>query len=176
VGVTAARTLALLAALVAGPAVASAQQFQPPRAQSGGSTRLGLFGFGIRGGVGFAGDGEIVAGIALDVGNLFTDRLRLRPSAEIGFDGERTYLASFEALIRLTDDGETVIPYLGAGASLAGHDDCAGDPECPAVWLNAVFGFELRFRSTFSWLVEYHGVDLLRRNRFYLGLTTRRGG
>ncbi len=171
------RALVLLGTLaLAGATAVAAQEFQPPRTKSAGAgTRLGLYGFGIRAGAGFAGDGEVVVGVALDLGHLLTDRFRVRPSAEIGFDGERTYLGSFEALFRLTGDGEAVIPYLGAGASLAGHDDCAGDAQCPAVWVNVVLGFEVRFRSTFNWLLEYHGVDLLRRNRFYLGLTTRRG-
>jgi hypothetical protein len=169
---------ALLAAVLtlAVASLGTAQEFQPPRARAErGGTRLGLLGFGIRAGAGFAGSGELVAGIALDLGDLVTDRLRLRPSAEIGFDGERTYLASFEALWRLSGDAATVIPYVGAGASLAGHDDCGTDAGCPAVWGNVVFGLEVRFRSTFNWLLEYHGVDLLRRSRFYLGLTTRRG-
>jgi hypothetical protein len=38
-----------------------------------------------------------------------------------------------------------------------------------------VFGFEMHYRSTFNWLLEYHGMDALRRHRVYIGLTTRRG-
>jgi len=38
-----------------------------------------------------------------------------------------------------------------------------------------VFGFELHYRSTFNWLLEYHAMDALRHNRIYIGLTTRRG-
>jgi len=38
-----------------------------------------------------------------------------------------------------------------------------------------VFGLELHYRSTFNWLLEYHGMDVLRRHRIYVGFTTRRG-
>jgi hypothetical protein len=69
----------------------------------------------------------------------------------------------------------TVIPYAGAGLGLAGRDECSTDPNCPDVWLNLVLGAELHFRSTFSWLVEYHGMDFFDRHRIYVGLTTRRG-
>jgi hypothetical protein len=162
-------------ALVAAPL--AAQQFQPPgtgTAQRG--TRIGVFGFGVRGGLDFTGNGQFIAGAALDLGNLFTSRLRLRPSAEIGvFNGDNTYIGSFEALFRFTDDNQLAQPYLGTGVSLAGREDCGNVPDCPSVWLNVAFGLELHFRSTFNWLIEYHGMDLLQRHRFYLGLTTRRG-
>jgi len=51
----------------------------------------------------------------------------------------------------------------------------SAQPDCPDVWANVVFGFELHYRSTYNWLLEYHGMDALRRHRFYIGLTTRRG-
>ena len=35
--------------------------------------------------------------------------------------------------------------------------------------------YSSRKRSTFNWLLEYHAMDLFRRNRIYVGLTTRRG-
>jgi hypothetical protein len=38
-----------------------------------------------------------------------------------------------------------------------------------------VLGIEVRYRSTFNWLLEYHALNAFRRNRLYLGLTTRRG-
>ena len=78
-------------------------------------------------------------------------------------------------LYRFTGDNQGVIPYLGGGMSLAGHADCGSDPGCPALWVNVVFGFELHYRSTFNWILEYHGMDALRRHRLYVGLTTRRG-
>ena len=168
-------TTMFLGALAAGSL--TAQQFSPPKSgTSGGGTRIGLFGFGVRTGIDLKGDGHLVLGTTLDMGNLFSNRVRLRPSAEIGvFNGENTYVASMEALWRFTDDEEIATPYIGTGLSLAGHDACGTDPQCPDVWLNLVFGFELHYRSTFNWLVEYHGMDMLRRHRFYIGLTTRRG-
>jgi hypothetical protein len=102
--------------------------------------------------------------------------VRLRPSGEIGvFSGENTYIGSAEALYRFTDDDQVAIPYLGSGISVAGHTRCGLDPNCPNVWINLVFGFELHYKSTFNWLLEYHGMDALRRHRLYVGLTTRRG-
>lgn len=160
------------------PAAGSAQQFQPPAGASTSSTgtRIGLFGFGVRGGFDVDNGGQLILGTTLDVGDLFTPRVRIRPSAEIGvFNGGNTYIGSLEALWRFTDDNQTAIPYVGAGLSLAGHQDCGTDPSCPAVWVNMVLGFELHFRSSFNWLLEYHGMDALRRHRFYIGLTTRRG-
>lgn len=167
--------LAFLAAL-AGPG--TAQQFTPPAGASPPSsgTRIGLFGFGVRGGFDVSNGGQLILGTTLDVGDLFTPQVRIRPSAEIGvFNGGNTYIGSLEALWRFTDDAQTAIPYVGAGLSLAGHQDCGADPSCPAVWVNLVLGFELHFRSSFNWLLEYHGMDALRRHRFYIGLTTRRG-
>ncbi|HXM38643.1 MAG TPA: hypothetical protein VN908_08300 [Gemmatimonadales bacterium] len=167
--------IALLSALAVNGA--AAQQFVPPKgpgARTG--TRIGLFGFGVRGGVDLRGDGQFVLGTTLDVGDLFTNRVRLRPSAEIGvFNGSNTYVGNFEALWRFTDDEEVATPYIGAGLGLAGRENCGADPQCPDVWFNLVFGFELHYRSTFNWLLEYHGMDALRHHRVYIGLTTRRG-
>jgi len=163
-------------ALVAAGALA-AQEFQPPHPRPAGKgTDLGLYGFGVRGGGEFGGSAALVGGMTLDLGNLFSDRVRLRPSAEVGLQSRRTYVASLEALFRFTGDAESVIPYVGGGVSLAGHDACGSDPQCPDIWIDVALGFEVRFRSTFNWLLEYHALDLLRRHRVYLGLTTRRGG
>jgi hypothetical protein len=153
-----------------------AQQFQPPKSGRHGGTRIGLFGFGVRGGVDLRHSGQFVLGTTLDIGDLFTNRIRLRPSAEIGvFNGPNTYIGNFEALWRFTDDEEVATPYVGLGLGVAGRENCGADPNCPDLWLNAVFGFELHYRSTFNWLVEYHGMDQMRRHRLYVGLTTRRG-
>jgi hypothetical protein len=155
---------------------AAAQQFSPPRSAGSTGTRLGLFGFGVRTGLDLRGDGQLVLGTTLDAGDLFTRRVRLRPSAEIGvFNGANTYVGSLESLWRFTEDEEVATPYVGIGFSVASHEDCGADPDCPDLWLNLVFGFELRYRSTFNWLLEYHGMDLMRRHRLYVGLTTRRG-
>jgi hypothetical protein len=153
-----------------------AQQFQPPKNGRHSGTRIGLFGFGLRGGIDFRRSKQMVLGGTLDLGDLFTNRIRLRPSADIGvFNGPNTYVASLEALWRFTDDEEVATPYVGFGFGVAGRDGCGADPQCPDLWLNAVFGFELHYRSTFNWLLEYHGMDSMRRHRLYIGLTTRRG-
>ena len=164
----------LLVSISAG--AAAAQEFQPPRVRSGaGGKGLGLLGFGVRGGVDL-GSGQMIFGATLDVGDLFTPRLRLRPSAELGvFKGDNTYIGSFEGLYRFTGDDEAAIPYIGTGLSLWGHANCGQDPKCPNLWINLVFGFELHYKSTFNWLLEYHGMDGMRRHRVYIGLTTRRG-
>jgi hypothetical protein len=156
----------------------AAQAFHPPPVQRSGSggTRIGLLGFGVRGGADIGGKGAAVLGVALDAGNLFGDRFRLRPSAEIGIlNGPNTYVASLEGLYRLSGDRQMATPYLGAGLAVAGHAGCGTDASCPGLWVNVVVGIEVRFRSTFNWLLEYHALDAFRRNRVYLGLTTRRG-
>jgi len=166
--------MALGALLIA--SVAAAQQFQPPKSGKHTGTRIGLFGFGVRGGVDLKGSGQFVGGATLDMGDLFTSRIRLRPSAEIGvFNGANTYVGSFDALWRFTDDEEVATPYIGLGLALAGRDGCGADPNCPDLWANLTFGFELRYRSTFNWLLEYRALDALHRHRIYVGLTTRRG-
>ncbi|HEV8265335.1 MAG TPA: hypothetical protein VGQ06_10310 [Gemmatimonadales bacterium] len=155
---------------------ATGQQFSPPRAGGGGGTRLGLFGFGVRTGLDLKGEGQLVLGTTLDMGDLFSSRVRLRPSAEISvFNGPNTYVASLESLWRFTKEEEVATPYAGLGLSLAGRDNCGANPDCPAVWVNLALGVELHYRSTFNWLLEYHGMDRLRRHRIYVGLTTRRG-
>ena len=156
----------------------AAQEFHPPPVRRGNDrgTRLGLFGFGVRGGIHISGNTQLVLGTTLDAGNLFTARLRLRPSGEIGvFNGSNSYIGSFEALYRFTGDEQFATPYAGGGFSLAGHDGCGADPDCPGVWLNVVFGVELHYRSTFNWLLEYHGLRGVGQHRVYVGLTTRRG-
>src|SRR5213080_3790586 len=143
--------LSLLLAVVATAALA-AQEFHPPPVRSAGDgTRLGLLGFGVRGGIDLSGKTQLV------------------------FGGVNSYVGSLEGLYRFTGEGQAVTPYAGGGFSLVGHDRCGADPDCPDVWLNVVLGFELHYRSTFNWLLEYHGMGGFRHNRFYAGLTTRRG-
>ncbi len=67
-------TIAVGALLVAHGA--AAQQFQPPKNAGHGGTRIGLFGFGVRGGVDFRKSGQFVMGATLDLGDLFTNRIR----------------------------------------------------------------------------------------------------
>jgi len=156
---------------------APAQEFQPPAAGGArGGTRIGLFGFGVRAGFELSDQSQMVFGATLDAGQLWTDRFRLRPSGEIGvFNGPNTFVGSLEALYRFTDDVAVFIPYAGAGFSVAGRDDCSTDPDCPDLWVNVVLGAELHFRSTHSWLLEYHAMDAFARHRLYVWLTTRRG-
>jgi hypothetical protein len=167
--------IAVSATLIAGPL--AAQAFNPPPVQRAGpaKTRLGLLGFGMRAGVDL-GKGATVLGVAFDAGNVFMERLRLRPSVEIGILKEpNTYVGSLEALYRLTDDHQAATPYFGGGFAVGGHAGCGADAGCPGVWINFVLGIEVRYRSTFNWLLEYHALNAFRRNRIYLGLTTRRG-
>jgi hypothetical protein len=165
----------VLVALAAAP-IAAAQDLVPPKTGRHGGTRIGLFGFGVRGGVDVRRSSQLVLGTTLDVGDLFSDRVRLRPSAELGvFNGPSTYVVNMETLWRFTDDEEVATPYVGLGLGIAGRENCGADPNCPDLWFNMVFGFELRYRSTFNWVLEYHGMDRIRRNRLYIGLTTRRG-
>src|SRR2546422_881368 len=170
-------TTTLLAMLVAATPL-GAQEFHPPavRRSSDQGTRLGLFGFGVRSGVDLSGNTQLVLAVTLDAGNLASSRLRLRPSGEIGvFNGDNTYIGSFEALYRFTSDDQAATPYAGGGLSIAGHARCGNDPDCPALWVNAVVGVEIHYRSTFNWLLEYHVMDAFGHNRLYAGLTTRRG-
>lgn len=155
-----------------------AQEFHPPPVRRAGEqgTRLGLFGFGMRAGIDTRRPTQLILGATFDAGNLFSDRCRIRPSAEIGvFNARNSYVASIEAVYRLTPEDQHATPYVGGGLSVAGHDRCGSDPACPGVWLNALLGVELHYRSTFSWLLEYHAMDVFQHNRFYVGLTTRRG-
>jgi len=171
------RTATVLLPLVA-TAPLTAQEFHPPpvRPASDRGSRLGLFGFGVRGGIDVKGKTQLVFGATLDAGNLGTTRFRIRPSAEIGvFNGDNTYVGSFEALYRFTGDEQPATPYAGGGLSVAGRDHCGNYSDCPALWANVVVGVEIHYRSTFNWLLEYHAMDAFRHNRLYIGLTTRRG-
>lgn len=138
-------------------------------------TDIGLYGFSARGGADFEGPGQAIVSVALDVGHLFTRRLRLRPSGDLGFLGDdNTYVASFEVLYRLLDDTRAAVPYVGAGLGLFGQELCGQDPGCPGVWIQFAAGIELRARDPMNWLVEYHAMDAFDRHRFMIGLTTRR--
>ena len=154
-----------------------AQAFTPPSvAHADAGTRLGLYGFGVRAGADLANSGQLVLGFAIDAGSIGVSALRVRPSVELGFaNGLETYTGSLEGLYRLKPDGASLGPYVGGGPGVRGHARCQADSTCPALWLNVVMGLEIRFRPTFNWLVEYHGLDLFQHGRLELGLTTRRG-
>src|SRR5437763_15411539 len=151
-------------ATLAAAAVATglaAQKFHPPAVRRGHDrgTRLGLFGFGVRGGLD-RGSSQLVLGTTLDAGNLVNPRLRLRPAIELGiFHGANTYAGSVEVAFRFTGDERVATPYLGGGFSLAGHDGCAGDPDCPGIWAHVLVGVELHYRSTLNWLLEYLAIE-----------------
>jgi hypothetical protein len=163
------------------PVAARAQEFIPPKDQSIDTTasrvRLGIFGFGMRMGVDFSGRNQAVLSPTLDAGDLFTDRVRFRPSAEVGVgDTAVTYVMNLELMYRFTADKEAAVPYIGFGGGVYSQERCGAAPDCPRVWAQFALGFEIKFRQNMNWLLEYHGEDGLRRHRFFIGLTTRRGG
>lgn len=171
----------LLALLALVPLAARAQEFIPPRDATvdttAGALRLGIFGFGTRLGVDFAGRNQLVLSPTLDAGDIFTDRVRIRPSVEVGLgDTATTYVVNLELMYRFTADREAAVPYLGFGGAVYSQERCSTATDCPRLWAQFAMGFEIKFREHMNWLVEYHGEDGLRRHRFFIGLTTRRGG
>jgi hypothetical protein len=166
-----------LSLLLAAPPLA-AQDFRPPEEDNEPSSiRVGLTGFSARAGVDFKGDNQFISSMAIDVVDFYSERVRLRPSGEIGIGGGiNTYLVSLDVMYRFAGDADHAIPYVGFGAGLFGASpNCAPAPGCPKVWPQFTLGFELNFRPGINWLLEYRGEDLLRRARFFIGLTTRRG-
>ncbi|GIW52703.1 MAG: hypothetical protein KatS3mg081_2058 [Gemmatimonadales bacterium] len=156
-----------------------AQQFVPPEERSSASSgiRVGLFGFGSRLGVDFEGTNEVIVSVTLDAADVFTPQVRLRPSLEIGIgDSLGSYVGSLELMYRFTPDSEIAVPYVGFGLGMWFQQRCSGNPDCPDLWAQFALGFELRMRDQINWLLEYHGENGLRRHRFLIGLTTRRGG
>src|SRR5438094_8700967 len=93
--------LSLLLAVVPTAALA-AQEFHPPPVRSAGDgTRLGLPGFGVRGGIDLSGQTQLVFGVTLDAGNLLNNRFRLRPSGELRvFTGVHCYVRRADGLNR----------------------------------------------------------------------------
>ena len=163
------------------PSVVAAQEFIPPKDATvdttAGALRLGIFGFGTRLGVDFTGRNQAVLSPTLDAGDLFTDRVRFRPSVELGVgDSATTYVMNLELMYRFTADQEVAVPYLAFGGAVYSQERCGAAPDCPRVWAQFALGFEIKFRQNMNWLLEYHGEDALRRHRFFIGLTTRRGG
>jgi hypothetical protein len=154
----------------------AAQEFLPPAVEEErGPFWLGLAGFATRFGVDFSGDEQPVLGVSLDIGDLGTPRLRLRPSFEVGFgSGFDTYVANLETLYRFVGDEETAVPYLGAGLGLYSQEECDLAESCPELWLQVALGFELRMRDNMNWFIEFHAEDAFSRQRIFIGLTTRR--
>jgi hypothetical protein len=155
-----------------------AQEFKPPKDEDSEPTsiKVGLTGFSSRVGVDFKGANQLISSIAFDVADLYSSRVRVRPSGEIGVGGGiDTYVASVDLMYRFTEDSERAVPYIGFGLGLWGHAQCAAATDCPKVWPQFTLGFELNFRPGINWLMEYRGEDALRRHRFFIGLATRRG-
>jgi len=173
------RLAAIAVCLLAGASTLAAQEFVPPdqrgsepsRTQGTSSLVFGIFGFSTRGGGQLNEDEQGVVGSTVDIMQLGSPQVRLRPSFEMGFGRSRNSMhLALEAIFRLTPDDADAIPYVGAG--LGYYDDGATDE----VWPNLVIGFELPFQRGMNWLVEYHALDRLGRHRFLIGLATRGGG
>jgi len=156
-----------------------AQEFVPPQDQPAGGQgglRFGLLGFGSRIGADFQGRNQVIVSPTLELADLFSPQVRLRPSAEIGLgDTVTTYVINAELMYRFTADREIAVPYVGFGGALYSQQRCDRAPDCPRLWAQFALGFELKFREQMNWLLEYRGEDGLRRHRFFIGLTTRRG-
>lgn len=158
------------------PAV-QAQEFQPPSGGSASSAeesgfRMDLFGFSTRAGIDVTRPAQWVVGSTVDIAELGSPRVRLRPSLEVSSSGSGVQLHwAGEVTYRFQPDNAPAIPYVGLGL---GHlSSCSG---CTTLWPTVVIGFELRFRPSFNWLIEYHALDRLGRHRFMVGLSTRGGG
>ena len=157
-------TLSLLLLLVASPLTAQQSKF-----------RVGLFGFAAQAGIDLSGDDQAVFGATLDLGDLYGERLRMRGGAELGIgSAANSYVFNAEILFRFLPDSMVAVPYIGGGLGLYTQEQCGTADGCPAVWFQFALGFELRIREHLGWFVEYHGEDAFRRNRLFIGLTTRR--
>ena len=164
--------LSLLMLFVAAPAAAQVDD----ASQDGGGIRLGIFGFSARVGVDFEGNDQVVVAQSVDLGHLLTNRLRFRPSVEVGVGGgPNTFVGNAELIFRVVSDAKRVVPYLGGGFAIATQEGCSSNPDCPTLWAQLAVGVEFELRDRIAWLLEYHGEDALSRHRFLVGFTTRRG-
>jgi hypothetical protein len=176
-GLIGALTLLALAAPRAG-----AQEFVPPdrsgrpapanappqSAAAGTGIHVGLFGFSTRGGFQVNKRGQGVVGSTLDLVELGTPLVRLRPSIEMGFANSNHSLGvNVEIVYRFQSDQAPAIPYLGLG--LGYYDDSTSSRVRPT----GVMGFELSLSRNMNWLIEYHVIDGFGRSRFLVGLSTR---
>ena len=175
-------SLALVAVLVACAASpGAAQDFVPPASGGGSVTngvRVDLIGFSTRVGADLSHGGSLVLGSAFDVAELWSPQVRLRPSFEFSAAGSaRSLHVAAEVIYRFQPDRAPAIPYAGIGVGYFVQDSSsASNGKERRVWLNLVMGFELAFRPSFNWLLEYHALDRLGRHRFLIGLSTRGGG
>jgi len=175
----------LAAALLLAAGRLGAQEFVPPdrrpgappstppaeTASSAEGLRFDLLAFSTRGGAQLNKTEQFVLGSTLDVVQLWTPQARIRGSFEVGFGSPATSLgANAEIIYRLQPDRAPAIPYVGLGVGY--YDDSA----VQKVWPTVVMGFELKFRRSMNWLLEYHALDGLQQSRFLIGLATRPGG
>lgn len=171
-----ARLSLIVAALACPIAPAAAQDFQPPASGSSsaaGGVRFDLLGFSSRVGADLSSGGSLVLGSAVDVAQLGSPQVRLRPSFEFSGAGTSTALhLALEVVYRFQPDRAPAIPYIGLGAGYYSQASTGRH----TVWPTLVMGFELGFRPSFNWLLEYHSLDRLGRHRFLIGLSTRGGG
>jgi len=143
----------------------------PEASEAGAGLRFDLLGFSTRAGGQVNKQEQFVLGSTLDVVQLWTPQARIRGSFEVGFGSPATSLgANAEIIYRLQPDRAPAIPYVGLGVGY--YDDSA----VQKVWPTVVMGFELKFRRSMNWLLEYHALDGIRQNRFLIGLATRPGG
>jgi hypothetical protein len=155
-----------------------AQEFQPPSSAGaisspgGAGFNMDLYSFSVRAGVDVTRPAQWVVGTTLDIAEMWSPRVRLRPSLEVSSTGTTVQLHwAGEVTYRFQPDDAPAIPYVGIGL---GHmSRCAG---CTTLWPTVTMGFELRFRPSFNWLIEYHALDRLGRHRFLVGLATRSTG
>ena len=159
----------------------AAQDFVPPSSGGGSASnglRVDLIGFSTRVGADVTGGGSLVLGSAFDVAELWSPQVRLRPSFEFSAAGSaRSLHVAAEVVYRFQPDRAAVIPYAGIGVGYFVQDSSSeSNARQRRVWLNLVMGFELAFRPSFNWLLEYHALDRLGRHRFLVGLSTRGGG
>ena len=146
------------------PSQAPAQQTAAP--QSG--FFVDVLGFSTRGGAQVNKGGQFVVGSTIDIAQLGSPQVRLRPSLETGFGSASTSVGvNVEVMYRFQPDAAPAIPYLGIGF---GYYD---DNTIKKGWPTVTMGFELPFKRTMNWLIEYHALDTLKRSRFFVGLATR---
>jgi len=171
------RLVLAAAALACAAPGAAAQEFSPPaggggQSAAGGGFQMDLYSFSTRAGIDVSNPTQWVVGSTLDIAEMWSPRVRLRPSLEVSSNGSNVQLhLAGEVVYRFQPDDAPAIPYAGLGV---GHmSKCPG---CTTIWPTVVIGFELRFRPSFNWLVEYHALDRLGRHRFLIGLATRGAG
>ena len=175
------RAVALVTLLSAAAAPLMGQEFVPPDRGHPATTsapgprnrdgfRVDILGFSTRGGFQVNNGGQALLGSTVDLLQLGIPQVRGRTSFEIGFGRPNTSIGVNEEVIyRFLADTAAAIPYIGLGV---GYMD---DNTVKRVWPTVAIGFELPFRRTMNWLVEYHALDALRRSRFFVGLATRAG-